>query len=71
MDLSAFKQLQVYGSHPPYVLGNFPKVTLEFMCLNSDDPRLAGDVIEHTENIELTNHSVNRQENDLYQLEKL
>ena len=39
-----FKKLQMYGSHPPYILGNFPKMTLEFMCLNPDDQRLAENV---------------------------
>ena len=35
-----FKKLSVEGSHPPYILGNFPKMTLEFMCLDSNDSRL-------------------------------
>jgi hypothetical protein len=26
---------------PPYVMGNFPKAEVEFMCLNTNDPRLA------------------------------
>jgi hypothetical protein len=26
---------------PPYVMGNFPKAEVEFMCLNPSDPRLA------------------------------
>jgi hypothetical protein len=26
---------------PPYVMGNFPKAEVEFMCLNPGDPRLA------------------------------
>jgi hypothetical protein len=26
---------------PPYVMGNFPKAEVEFMCLNQNDPRLA------------------------------
>ena len=26
---------------PPYVMGNFPKAEVEFMCLNPNDPRLA------------------------------
>jgi hypothetical protein len=25
---------------PPYVMGNFPKAEVEFMCLNPNDPRL-------------------------------
>ncbi|WP_321867486.1 hypothetical protein [Paraburkholderia tropica] len=27
-------------SQPPYVLGNFPRVELEFMCLSESDPQL-------------------------------
>ena len=26
---------------PPYVMGNFPKAEVSFMCLAADDPRLA------------------------------
>jgi hypothetical protein len=26
---------------PPYVMGNFPKAEVEFMCLSSGDPRLS------------------------------
>jgi hypothetical protein len=26
---------------PPYVMGNFPKAEVEFMCLSPGDPRLA------------------------------
>jgi hypothetical protein len=26
---------------PPYVMGNFPKAEVEFMCLNPGDPRLS------------------------------
>lgn len=28
------------GHHPPYILGNFPRVELKFMCLDTNDPRL-------------------------------
>ena len=28
------------GHHPPYILGNFPKVDIQFMCLDQNDPRL-------------------------------
>jgi hypothetical protein len=28
-------------AQPPYVMGNFPKVEIHFMCLNANDPRLA------------------------------
>jgi len=26
---------------PPYVMGNFPKAEVQFMCLNANDPRVA------------------------------
>lgn len=39
-----FKKLKMEGSHPPYILGNFPKMTLQFMCLESDDPGLTKNV---------------------------
>jgi len=26
---------------PPYVMGNFPKAEVSFMCLSANDPRLA------------------------------
>ena len=32
--------LKTTESEPPYVLGNFPRVEVEFMCLDSSDPRL-------------------------------
>ena len=28
-------------AQPPYILGNFPKAEVRFMCLNANDPRLA------------------------------
>jgi hypothetical protein len=27
-------------ARPPYVMGNFPKAEVHFMCLNANDPRL-------------------------------
>ena len=38
------KVLEIGGSHPPYILGNFPKATVQFMCLDSDDPRLKDNI---------------------------
>ena len=38
------KQLQVVSTHeppPPYVLGNFPRVEVQFMCLNAGDSELS------------------------------
>ena len=38
------KELQVVStneSKPPYLLGNFPRAEVQFMCLNSTDPELA------------------------------
>jgi hypothetical protein len=31
--------LKTTESKPPYVLGNFPRAEIEFMCLDSSDPR--------------------------------
>ena len=41
--LSQKKRLQVVRTaeaQPPYVLGNFPKAEVEFMCLDANDPEL-------------------------------
>ena len=38
------KQIQVVSMHeppPPYILGNFPRVDVQFMCLNAGDPELS------------------------------
>ncbi|HHT9145480.1 MAG TPA: SHOCT domain-containing protein [Candidatus Wunengus sp. YC61] len=35
----SMKVLLVGGNHPPYILGNFPKVEVQFMCLDANDPR--------------------------------
>lgn len=32
--------LKTTESEPPYVLGNFPRAEVEFMCLDPGDPRL-------------------------------
>ena len=34
------KVIRMGGNHPPYVFGNFPKVEVQFMCLDANDPRL-------------------------------
>lgn len=34
------KVLLIGGNHPPYIFGNFPKVEVQFMCLDANDPRL-------------------------------
>ena len=36
----ALKIVKTTEAQPPYVLGNFPKAAVEFMCLAADDPRL-------------------------------
>ena len=39
------KQIQVVSIHeppPPYILGNFPRADVQFMCLNAGDPKLLG-----------------------------
>lgn len=41
--LSQKKRLQVVRTaeaQPPYVLGNFPRAEVEFMCLDANDPEL-------------------------------
>ena len=47
------KVIRVGGNHPPYVFGNFPKVEVQFMCLDVNDPRLRED-----------NEKANRQSED-------
>lgn len=34
------KVLEIGGSHPPYILGNFPKAEIQFVCLDANDPQL-------------------------------
>ena len=59
------KVLKIGGNHPPYILGNFPKVEVQFMCLDTDDPRIK-------ENNEKTNmQSDNSLESKLKNLNKL
>ncbi len=41
--LNMGKKLQVVSTHeaaPPYILGNFPKAEVQFMCLNKQDAEL-------------------------------
>lgn len=41
--LTQAKELQVLSTHealPPYILGNFPKAEVQFMCLDQNDPAL-------------------------------
>jgi len=41
--MSTGKSLQVintYEASPPYVLANFPKAEIQFMCLDAKDPEL-------------------------------
>ncbi len=41
--INQVKSLQVVNTsetNPPYVLGNFPKAEIQFMCLDSNDPEL-------------------------------
>ena len=33
--------LKTTESKPPYVLGNYPRAEVEFMCLDSSDPKLS------------------------------
>jgi hypothetical protein len=34
------KVIRIGGNRPPYILGNFPKTEVQFMCLDKNDPRL-------------------------------
>lgn len=34
------KILSIKSSKPPYILGNFPRTTVQFMCLDENDPRI-------------------------------
>ncbi|SRR5260221_1729825 len=36
------KVVSATEAKPPYILGNFPKAEVQFMCLNAGDPRLTG-----------------------------
>lgn len=60
------KYLQVVNTHeaaPPYILGNFPKAEIQFMCLDSKDSELnrpklkkeANSIIEIKSNIPVKN----------------
>lgn len=35
--------VSIGGHNPPYILGNFPRVELKFMCLDAEDPRLTSE----------------------------
>jgi hypothetical protein len=42
------KDVQVVSTHeaaPPYILGNFPKAEVQFMCLDRNDPALSRPVL--------------------------
>jgi hypothetical protein len=42
------KDVQVVSTHeaaPPYILGNFPKAEVQFMCLHRNDPALSRPVL--------------------------
>ena len=69
------KSLQVISTHeasPPYILGNFPKAEIQFMCLDAKDAELnrpklrkeADTVIEIKKDIRTQNEFV--KPNDLY-----
>ena len=69
------KSLQVISTHeasPPYILGNFPKAEIQFMCLDAKDAELnrpklrkeADTVIEIKKDIRTKDESV--KPNDVY-----
>jgi hypothetical protein len=46
--LTLAKVVQVVSTHeaaPPYILGNFPKAEVQFMCLDRNDPALSRPVL--------------------------
>ncbi len=46
--LTLAKDVQVVSTHeaaPPYILGNFPKAEVQFMCLDRNDPALSRPVL--------------------------
>lgn len=69
------KSLQVVSTHeaaPPYILGNFPKAEIQFMCLDAKDTELsrpklkkeADTVIEVKRDVQITNGNIKT--NDIY-----
>jgi len=32
--------INTYETNPPYVFGNYPRVEIQFMCLDANDPEL-------------------------------
>lgn len=44
-------------SQPPYILGNFPRTEVHFMCLGSGDPELARPKLEAQADIVIENRS--------------
>ena len=36
-----FLMVEIIENKPPFALGNFPRTEVRFMCLSSEDPRLA------------------------------
>lgn len=45
---SQSKEVQVISTHeaaPPYILGNFPKAEVQFLCLDQNDPALSRPVL--------------------------
>lgn len=36
-----FQVVRTQDAQPPFILGNFPKTEVEFMCLDKNDPELS------------------------------
>ena len=57
------KKLQVVSTHeasPPYILGNFPKAEVQFMCLNENDPQLTSTHLEKESDVIVKTKAVSK-----------
>lgn len=45
-----FQIVSTDETRPPYILGNYPRAEVQFMCLNRGDPQLIRPRLEHTPN---------------------
>ena len=67
----ALQVVNTYEASPPYILANFPKAEVQFMCLDSNDPELGRPRLKKTPDsvIEIkgsTPQSGSKNQSDLY-----
>jgi len=43
-----FQIISTQETQPPYVLGNYPRAEIQFMCLDADDPELKRPKLQKT-----------------------